>query len=52
MYLLRDYGFRLASCVVPDDSPLFMLPVLLLIGVSANVMIVLYLRANRINLRL
>jgi hypothetical protein len=52
MYILRDFGFKLATTVIPSDSPLYMLPVLLLIGVSANVMIALYIKANNINLHL
>ncbi len=53
VYILRSqYGFKLASCIIPNDSPLFMLPVLLLIGVGTNVLIVKFLQANNINVRL
>jgi hypothetical protein len=52
MYMLSAWASRLATRIVPKDSPVYMMPVLLLIGFGGDILILLFLEMNNINVRL
>jgi hypothetical protein len=52
MYILIPYELQLASRIVPKHSALFMMSVLFMIGFSADILILRFLEANNINVRL
>lgn len=52
LYILNDYATKLATNIVPNDSPLYMMPVLVLIGLGGDILIIKFLEMNNISVRL